>query len=370
MISAVKRSTGFGQVRQVRSSRAKTKHGQDAGRSHSGAMGPTEDAAGRRFAAVRTASGSTDRTQSIRQGPQERQGASMTALAGVSPQSLSVAVGAPDSRPRAPMASAGRSIPGRAASRPSKHHRLIPLRREGGEAFVEAGGTSPVVFSPPRVPGRGRASARFPVSIGALARERRTPAWWRERRRCDRPYARTQGGGNSSAERPRTRPRGGATRARFPVVISARGAKPTHSWRGREIAGDDGRVLAGAEEARPAFATEDAAARSKAERPSDISGHHQRHEAERASSRNLVLLPQRAQPTHLPGAKPKHWRVPGAASGVWGRGERAPKARCTTSTRCWRHSVAGGRARNRRREQRGLVPPLSGPTPGDRHASY
>jgi hypothetical protein len=32
--------------------RAKTKSGEDAGRAHSGAMGPTEDIAGRRFAAV------------------------------------------------------------------------------------------------------------------------------------------------------------------------------------------------------------------------------------------------------------------------------------------------------------------------------
>lgn len=32
--------------------RAKTKPGKDAGRAHSGAMGPTEDTAGRRFAAA------------------------------------------------------------------------------------------------------------------------------------------------------------------------------------------------------------------------------------------------------------------------------------------------------------------------------
>ena len=84
--------------------------------------------------------------------------------------------------------------------------------------------------------------------------------------------------------------------------------------------------------------TEDAAARSKAERPSDISGHHQRHEAERASSRNLVLLPQRAQPTHLPGAKPKHWRVRGVANAVRGEGRGRP-SQTDRQTRClsaWR----------------------------------
>jgi len=63
--NSVKRSNGFDQLSQARSGRAKTKHGQDAGRSHSGAMGPTEDAARRRFAAARTEPGSTDRTRAI-----------------------------------------------------------------------------------------------------------------------------------------------------------------------------------------------------------------------------------------------------------------------------------------------------------------
>jgi hypothetical protein len=56
------RGTGFGQVDQARSSRAKTKPGQDAGRTSSAATRPTEDAPRRRFAAARAESGSTDRT--------------------------------------------------------------------------------------------------------------------------------------------------------------------------------------------------------------------------------------------------------------------------------------------------------------------
>lgn len=83
-------------VIQARSSRAKTKPGKDAGRAHSSAehprtreggreisrcderarpgaeemrpASPTEDAARRRFAAVRAESGSTDRTQAASRG--------------------------------------------------------------------------------------------------------------------------------------------------------------------------------------------------------------------------------------------------------------------------------------------------------------
>jgi hypothetical protein len=68
MISAVKRSTGFDQVRLARSSRAKTECGADAGRTSSGATRPTEDKAARRFAAARTAPGSTDRTRATSRG--------------------------------------------------------------------------------------------------------------------------------------------------------------------------------------------------------------------------------------------------------------------------------------------------------------
>jgi hypothetical protein len=111
----------------------------------------------------------------------------MKTLARVSPSISAVAVSVVDPRSRGSMASAGQSLPGRGSS----------------------GGRSPVVASPPE----------------------------RERRTGDRPFVKTQGDRNSSAERPRTRERG------------------------REIAGDDGRVLAGAEEARPAFATQNAAGR-------------------------------------------------------------------------------------------------------------
>jgi hypothetical protein len=79
---------------------------------------------------------------------------------------------------------------------------------------------------------------------------------------------------NSSAEHPRTRERG------------------------REISGRDGRGLAGAEEMRPAVASEDAAARRK---------------SERAGSRSVVLLRSERWAQHL--------CVPGAASGVLGRVE-------------------------------------------------
>jgi hypothetical protein len=65
MISAVKRSTGFAQVRLARSSRAKTECGADAGRRNGSAIAPTEDKAARRFAAARTAPGSTERTRAI-----------------------------------------------------------------------------------------------------------------------------------------------------------------------------------------------------------------------------------------------------------------------------------------------------------------
>jgi hypothetical protein len=54
-------------VGQVRASRAKTKHGQHAGRVNGSAIGSTEGAAGRRFAAARTAPGSTDRARAILQ---------------------------------------------------------------------------------------------------------------------------------------------------------------------------------------------------------------------------------------------------------------------------------------------------------------
>jgi hypothetical protein len=62
MTFSLLRGTGFSQVRLARSSRAKTKHGQDAGRVNGSAIHPTEDAAGRRFAAARTVPGSTDWT--------------------------------------------------------------------------------------------------------------------------------------------------------------------------------------------------------------------------------------------------------------------------------------------------------------------
>lgn len=58
-----KRSAGFGQVRQARSSRAKTKSAADAGRVNGIAIRPTEDKGARRFAAAGTVPGSTDRTQ-------------------------------------------------------------------------------------------------------------------------------------------------------------------------------------------------------------------------------------------------------------------------------------------------------------------
>lgn len=58
-----KRSAGFGQVRQARSSRAKTKCVADAGRVNGIAIRPTEDKGARRFAAARTVPGSTDQTQ-------------------------------------------------------------------------------------------------------------------------------------------------------------------------------------------------------------------------------------------------------------------------------------------------------------------
>ena len=62
-VHAFKRSAGFGQVRQVRSLRAKTKCVADAGRVNGIAIRPTEDKGARRFAAARTVPGSTDRTQ-------------------------------------------------------------------------------------------------------------------------------------------------------------------------------------------------------------------------------------------------------------------------------------------------------------------
>jgi hypothetical protein len=65
------RRTGFGLVSQARASRAKTKTGKDAGRVNGIAIGSTEDAARRRFAA---ASGEPESTKRIRVGSQKQGG--------------------------------------------------------------------------------------------------------------------------------------------------------------------------------------------------------------------------------------------------------------------------------------------------------
>jgi hypothetical protein len=62
---SVKRLTGFDPVRQDRISRAKTKPGKDARRVNGSTIRATEDAARRRFAAVRAESGSPDWTQVV-----------------------------------------------------------------------------------------------------------------------------------------------------------------------------------------------------------------------------------------------------------------------------------------------------------------
>lgn len=64
-VAVSQRPDGAGQESQSRPSRAKTKHGKDAGRSRSSATGPTEDAARRRFAAVEGVAGSTERTHPV-----------------------------------------------------------------------------------------------------------------------------------------------------------------------------------------------------------------------------------------------------------------------------------------------------------------
>ncbi len=64
----ISRRSGSGPVTQARSSRAKTKHGKDAGSRNGSAIAATEDAARRWFAAARTESGSTERTQTAAKG--------------------------------------------------------------------------------------------------------------------------------------------------------------------------------------------------------------------------------------------------------------------------------------------------------------